>query len=306
MSLAIFLFEIISVALFGAVVYQNRHCGAYVYELFLAVFYGVALEIFNIYMSGGAYAYHPAFLWQVAGVPLVIGLDWAVLYFLTGRLAQNFQPSLWRQPLLMALIALNFDLLMDPVMTDLGFWRWQIDSGTEWFGVPYSNFFGWLAVIWTFAAFMQIWRRFLQKHLSASLNKLLLLLMVITFLPFSVGGQIQLFFNLSSALSSYLSLSFFAAQGIFLAFLLLLLGQLAICGAKFDRFTNLTVAVLYFFLHSTLFIFGLLSGFFATVPLAIILSLLFGLIPAALLLQKSIQISRAPFTPATSTSENPF
>jgi len=98
----------------------------------------------------GAYAYTAALQPQVFNVPLIIPFawmmmmppSWAVAQVLTGGIA-----SRWRWAVFIALSALAmtaWDLFLDPQMVTWGLWEWQSPSG--YFGIPWSNFAGWLLV----------------------------------------------------------------------------------------------------------------------------------------------------------------
>ena len=137
--------------------------------LMLAVLYGIILEILNVYMSG-TYSYGEEFLLQIYDVPLAIGLGWAVIYYISYKCAQNYNLKWWQIPFFMALFALSIDLAIDIVAIRLGFWHWLIPFDQEWFGVPYDNLFGWMAVIWTFAFLINFSE---QNFFSVKLSKII-------------------------------------------------------------------------------------------------------------------------------------
>jgi len=96
----------------------------------------------------GSYHYTAQFQPQLLGVPLLIPLAWwmmlppawAVAAQLLGPLAQH-------RLAFAALSAVAFtawDLLLDPQMVAWGFWSWSAPGG--YFGVPWSNYLGWLTV----------------------------------------------------------------------------------------------------------------------------------------------------------------
>lgn len=180
-----------------AVAYHERKDRKTIEVVSLAFLYGMILEALNIHMSRGIYSYNPAFALEIFGVPLAIGAGWAIIFYLSRSIAGRYGLRWWQSPFLTALIALSYDLAMDAVAIRLGFWQWSIPLCEEWFGVPYDNFFGWLAVVWTFALFINLsfrdfvkekYRRVL-RYLSPVLSALLL------------GFQIMIYVNLSAVLS---------------------------------------------------------------------------------------------------------
>lgn len=83
----------------------------------------------------GSYSYTapgPA-LW---GVPLLVPLGWWA-FSITALAVTPGRWARWLAPL--ALVA--WDLGLDPLMVQKGFWRF--DAGGVYFGVPFSNFIGW-------------------------------------------------------------------------------------------------------------------------------------------------------------------
>ncbi|MFW5703311.1 MAG: carotenoid biosynthesis protein [Patescibacteria group bacterium] len=75
-------------------------------------------------------------------VPATVGLAWAPLVLGATALAQRITRILWLQILSGALILVGYDLILDPGAVAIGVW--QYESGGWYFGVPLSNFFGWL------------------------------------------------------------------------------------------------------------------------------------------------------------------
>ncbi|MBL8133997.1 MAG: carotenoid biosynthesis protein [Anaerolineae bacterium] len=108
----------------------------------------------------GRYAYTDRLQPQFGGVPLLIPLAWlmmlppawAVAHLLTGDRAG------WRgRAAFIGWSALAFtawDLFLDPQMVGWGLWVWQEPGAFHFFGIPWSNYAGWLlaALVLTTAA----------------------------------------------------------------------------------------------------------------------------------------------------------
>jgi len=57
------------------------------------------------------------------------------------------RPALWwRVPLLTALIAVVFDLFIDPVAVRAGYWVW-FKPGSVYYGIPLLNYVGWFVLM---------------------------------------------------------------------------------------------------------------------------------------------------------------
>ena len=152
-NLFFYFFEFGSMLILVAIFLKERKNKELCEILVLAILYGLILEIINVYNSG-IYSYGKEFLLQVYNIPLAIGIWWAIIYYVAEKSVENYKLKWWQIPFFMAIIALSIDLAIDAVAIRLGFWKWVIPLDQEWFGVPYDNFFGWLAVVWTFVFFI--------------------------------------------------------------------------------------------------------------------------------------------------------
>lgn len=98
----------------------------------------------------GNYSYTDSLQPQIAGVPLLIPIAWFMLLpsaWVMAQLIVGDHKSLSKriQFILVSAFALTvWDLFLDPQMVAWGFWEWANPSG--YFGIPYSNYFGWFLV----------------------------------------------------------------------------------------------------------------------------------------------------------------
>lgn len=106
----------------------------------------------------GSYDYTNLLQPQIVGVPLLIPIAWFMLLPSSWVMAQLIVgiPDTMRKRLAfvgVSAVALTaWDLFLDPQMVGWNFWIWDTPSG--YFGIPYSNYAGWLlvAAVITFAA----------------------------------------------------------------------------------------------------------------------------------------------------------
>ncbi|MFZ1710216.1 MAG: carotenoid biosynthesis protein [Anaerolineae bacterium] len=94
----------------------------------------------------GAYRYTAVLQPQVAHVPLLVPLAWLMLLPLAWAVAEAIVGHTRPLPyaLVTALAFTAWDLFLDPHMVHWGFWVWAAPGG--YFGIPWSNFLGWLLV----------------------------------------------------------------------------------------------------------------------------------------------------------------
>lgn len=102
-----------------------------------AVGYGV--EVLGVHTGAifGQYWYGGAFGLKLLEVPLLIGLNWLVLVYVTGVICA---PLRWHKALKAALAALmmvGLDGLIEPVAASYDFWYWADNT------IPLQNFIAW-------------------------------------------------------------------------------------------------------------------------------------------------------------------
>ena len=88
----------------------------------------------------GEYSYGKALGIKFMNVPLMIGINWCILIFITGFIAQFFLNKLWSRALLGTALMLTLDLVMEPVAPVLDFWTFTTGLAS------FHNYFGWALV----------------------------------------------------------------------------------------------------------------------------------------------------------------
>jgi uncharacterized membrane protein len=88
----------------------------------------------------GQYEYGPTLGLQWLGVPLIIGLNWFMLTYMSGVLANYLRLPGFLKAVVAALLLMGMDLCIEPVAVQYGFWSWRYNI------IPLQNFKGWFAV----------------------------------------------------------------------------------------------------------------------------------------------------------------
>jgi hypothetical protein len=194
------MYILFALCLFHAV----RRGAAFISYLLGGVLFGLLLEYVNV-NAGLNYSYGQ--FWLMLGptpepgaipqnIPVNIGIGWGIIIYVVKLFSDNLGLPLWSRPPLDALLALNVDLSMDAVAYRLNMWHWgweflpsQPDPLTsDWFGIPFANFFGWLSVVFFYSAFARILLRWQSKkglrwlRLSASVVAAIILAQISLFL----------------------------------------------------------------------------------------------------------------------------
>lgn len=191
-----FIFEFGALATFFFILRRENKNTRYSETLILAFAYGLLLEIINTRLSG-SYSYSNDFIFQAYGIPFAIAAGWAIVYYTSGQIAKYYELRWYQSPFFMAFLAVIFDMMLDPIAVRLGFWSWKIPLDQEWFGVPYDNLVGWLAVVWTFAFFVNLSERQFFKEKISKLMKYAIVMVS----PVLLGVQITIFVTLSAIFS---------------------------------------------------------------------------------------------------------
>jgi len=149
------------------------------------------LSVFTIFLIGmiceilgvnygyifGDYVYLDNLGTKVFGVPILIGINWIILTFITGSISSYiFKKNLKFSILTGAIFMILLDLIIEPVAPLLGFWIFDLPS------VPLQNYVGWFLIG---LATQFIYQKFVvNKEIPFSFNLLLANIVFFSFLNF--------------------------------------------------------------------------------------------------------------------------
>lgn len=106
-----------------------------------AFWIGFGSEIIGIHTGYlyGDYVYGPTLGTKLWDVPIIIGVNWFILSYLTGSLFHKI-PNDYYAAFLAASAMTALDYIIEPVAVALDFWAWKLDI------VPATNYLGWMGV----------------------------------------------------------------------------------------------------------------------------------------------------------------
>jgi hypothetical protein len=162
-----------------------------------------------------------------------------------------------------ALFALNIDLSMDTIAIRLGFWNWAINLHSQFFGVPYGNFWAWFWVVFSFSAGLRLvlaWKHPLRSWL-APLGAVISGLAIV----FLTNQLIYMISNLSYTL--YILLVVLVLAGALLLVLLLRPGLSVRAEPAPATWVPLSF-------HAFFLVAGAISGIYFRIPALLVVSLL--------------------------------
>jgi len=109
----------------------------------------------NFGLIFGDYAYGNNLGPKIWGVPWMIGINWAILVFLTASIAQKISKNLFVASTIGAILMVLLDLIIEQVAPQFDFWEFNNNI------VPLQNYVGWFVV--AFLAHL-IYQKFFSKH----------------------------------------------------------------------------------------------------------------------------------------------
>ena len=105
-------------------------------------FIGMISEILgvNYGLIFGDYVYLDNLGFKVLGVPVLIGINWIILTFITGSMSSYIIKNKYIAALTGAILMILLDLIIEPVAPLLGFWIFDLPT------VPLQNYIGWFVI----------------------------------------------------------------------------------------------------------------------------------------------------------------
>jgi putative membrane protein len=158
------------------------------------IFQGVIPDFPKTY----AFNYANYTLWILA-VPLVVYVAWFVVAYSAVHIATYiFKSGIVKQAFLGGLIAMEMDMMIDPIAVRHSWWGWFAgeydaiwilgDPGIGDFGIPISNFMGWFLLIFVFAIY---WKKITDKETVWGVRKTILVF-CLGLIPLLIGTVIVL------------------------------------------------------------------------------------------------------------------
>ena len=147
---------------------------------FLIFFIGMVSEILgvNYGLIFGDYVYLDNLGVKILGVPVLIGVNWIILTFITGSLSSFIFKNKYVSILMGAILMIGLDLLIEPVAPLLGFWIFDLQK------VPLQNYLGWFVIGMITQALFQF--KIAEKELTFSTHLLIINTIFFAFLNYQI------------------------------------------------------------------------------------------------------------------------
>lgn len=141
-------FNLILSALILLVFQQDRNA-TFVFFVFFIFCMGYLIELLGVQtqLIFGAYKYESSLGIKVFEVPVIIGLNWLILLYGCGVIANMIKAHLLIRILLASALMVGIDVLIEPVAIRHKFWSWEGHL------IPLKNYIGWF---WVSAIFITV------------------------------------------------------------------------------------------------------------------------------------------------------
>jgi uncharacterized membrane protein len=108
----------------------------------LAFTIGFGSEVMGVHTGFpfGNYNYGSVLGTKLFEVPLMIGVNWLILVYISGHLLYNKIENDWLASFVSAGLMVGIDFIIEPVAIALDFWTWESGS------IPLSNYLGWFGI----------------------------------------------------------------------------------------------------------------------------------------------------------------
>jgi uncharacterized membrane protein len=115
------------------------------FSMLAAILFGFIVEFIALRSVPKPYWYRESLGWLPGGVPLGVCISWGLIFVSAFQAASRLTDSPWLRPLIAGFLAVSIDLVLDPCFVFMRFWIWA-EPG-PWFGIPWSNYAGWFAIV---------------------------------------------------------------------------------------------------------------------------------------------------------------
>lgn len=142
---------------------------------------GLLVEIIgvNTGVIFGEYKYGPSLGIKIYETPVIIGLNWVLLTYLTASVLERINIPVYTKILLASLFMLVFDIVVEQVAPRLGMWTWEGNI------IPLQNYVAWFVIAVVFHSFIRLFGVKTHNPLSGTLlvSQFIFFALLFFFLP---------------------------------------------------------------------------------------------------------------------------
>lgn len=126
---------------------------------------GYLVEVFgvNTGLIFGNYKYGEALGIKLLETPLIMGLNWILMIYLTASVLEKYQIPVWIKILGSSAIMVSYDLVLEQVAPKMNMWSWQNNS------IPMQNYIAWFGIAVIFHGLLKISKIEIKNKLSITI-----------------------------------------------------------------------------------------------------------------------------------------
>ncbi|MBC7389054.1 MAG: carotenoid biosynthesis protein [Opitutaceae bacterium] len=128
---------------FGILMYLHKSWNLkFVIFLFLTFIISFSAEYIGVHtgLLFGDYYYGNVLGLKLGGIPLLIGINWIMLVYITHSISSYFSVNILVSTSIAAILMTFLDIIMEPGAIKLGFWHWTLNS------IPVYNYVSWFVL----------------------------------------------------------------------------------------------------------------------------------------------------------------
>jgi len=251
-----------------------------------ATLFGLSIEYLSIFIYD-SYHYSTLFLLQFGrdpnNVPLVVAFCWAMIITCSMDTTDHFGLHPISRPFLDTLLALTLDLTMDAIAIriDGGFWDWGYGLPTyisplTYFGVIWANYMGWFLIVLIFSSILRLERKIWRDKVNLLVIVYHLIVPFLGYIPLYLAFEGTYRFNLFLLAKGIIVVWYWLYLVLLFVFIALTFILISIFSANFriEKTTNILPFVLFSSFHLLYLVTYFALGFFSTIPLVGIVSII--------------------------------
>ena len=126
---------------------------------------GYLVEVFgvNTGLIFGNYKYGETLGIKLLETPLMMGLNWILMIYLTASVIEKYRIPVWIKILASSAIMVSYDLVLEQVSPKMDMWSWQNNS------IPMQNYIAWFGIAVIFHGLMKISKIETKNKLSITI-----------------------------------------------------------------------------------------------------------------------------------------
>lgn len=139
-------------------------------QLYLILFILIYFISFVIEVTGvntgmifGEYTYGDTLGFKIFNTPVIIGLNWLLLTYLTSSIVENYDIGNLSKIFIASILMVLYDFLLEKVAPILDMWRFNDST------IPINNYVSWLLIAIFFNTLIKIFRVEISNRLSATI-----------------------------------------------------------------------------------------------------------------------------------------